>query len=567
MHRNTLPALAAAATLLIASGAPARAATTPAPAPATATPTPAPAATTPAPAPAATTPAPASAATAEAAPARDGSHGFFGGKLPLSAPPATTTVAPGVTLTSMSLGAKDAGDFWTVHVYLPGTIDGPLNTAGTALGAKEIADRVAGAVREKGFEPRLEEVTSPAYADRPAGTLGWIVRVGQYATSTEAGAALSKIRAAGFAGGTRYTAQDGTDASAPQKVHVLKVDFGRFRGTVGTDFGKALNGTEKLTDLAAAAGAVAGINAQWFYNSAPGGMYVKDGKLIGSATQGRGGIRITRGGRAVDVDAYTARVTLRAGRDSVEIDGVNRVPGEIYNCGGVGGDQPTEKPQHDLKCTDDSELVLFTPEWGTPPAGAGAEAVLDARGRVTAVNDTRGASVPAGGSTIQAIGDSAAWLLGHAKVGERLRVSERVEDSRGRRVALTRDTTILQVGPTLVRDGRISVNAAADGLIREGTDQTFTYNWAVRANPRSMIGMDGRGRLMLVVVDGRQDGYSEGLGIAQTAELMKLLGAREAMNLDGGGSSVMVTSGGGIVNRPSDATGQRSLGNVFLVRP
>ncbi|MEV4176526.1 phosphodiester glycosidase family protein [Nonomuraea sp. NPDC049709] len=174
---------------------------------------------------------------------------------------------------------------------------------------------------------------------------------------------------------------------------------------------------------------------------------------------------------------------------------------------------------------------------------------------------------PAGGSTVQAIGDSAAWLLGHAKVGERLRVSERVEDSRGRRVALTPDTTILQVGPTLVRDGRVSVNAAADGLIREGTDQTFTYNWAVRANPRSAIGMDDRGRLMLVVVDGRQDGYSEGLGIAQTAELMKLLGAREAMNLDGGGSSVMVTSAAGIVNRPSDATGQRSLGNVFLVRP
>jgi exopolysaccharide biosynthesis protein len=522
MHRKALPAVAAAAIVLAAH-------------------------------------APAAAATPQ--------DSFFGGRLPLSAPPVTTTVAPGVTMTSMSLGAKDAGDVWTVQVYLPATASGPLNTAGTALGAREIADRVAGEVRAKGFEPRVEEALSPAFADHPAGTLGWIVRVGRYATAAEAAAALSTIKAAGFAGGTRYTAQDGTDAGAPQKVHVLRVDFRKFGGTVGTDFGATLNGTEKLTDLATAAGAVAGINAQWFYNSAPGGLYVKDGRLIGSATQGRGGIKITKGGRSVDVDAYTAHVTLRAGRDSVEIDGVNRVPGEIYNCGGVGGDQPTEKPQHDLKCTDSSELVLFTPEWGTPPAGAGAEAVLDARGTVTAVNTSRGASVPPGGSTVQAIGDSAAWLLGHAKAGERLRVSERVEDSRGRRVALTRDTTILQVGPTLVRDGRLSVNAAADGLIREGTDQTFTYNWAVRANPRSMIGVDDRGRLMLVVVDGRQDGYSEGLGIAQTAELMKLLGAREAMNLDGGGSSVMVTAGTGIVNRPSDATGQRSLGNVFLVRP
>ncbi|MEV5824325.1 phosphodiester glycosidase family protein [Spirillospora sp. NPDC052242] len=495
-------------------------------------------------------------------------HGsFFGGELPLSAPPETTELADGVTLTSLSLGAKDADDHWTVHVYLPAAIDGRLDTAGTALGSKEIADRVAGALRDKGFDPLLREVSSPAYADQPAGPVGWIVRVGRYATGAEASAALSAIRAAGFAGGTRYTAQDGTDAGAPQKVHVLRIDFREFGGTVGTDFGPALNGTEKLTELASAAGALAGVNAQWFYDGAPGGLYVKDGRLLGSATQGRGGIKITRGGRAVDVDSFTAHVTLRVGRERVEVDGVNRLPGRIWNCGGVGGDQPTEQPQHDLACTDASELVLFTPEWGTPPAGAGAEIVLDARDRVTDVNASRGARVPAGGSTVQAIGDSAAWLLENVEIGDRLRVDERVEDGRGRRVPLTRDTTILQVGPTLVRNGRVAVSAKADGLIRLGTDQTFTYNWAVRSNPRSMIGMDARGRLMLVVVDGRQAGYSEGLGIAQTGELMKLLGAREALNLDGGGSSVMVTSDAGIVNRPSDAAGQRSLGNVLLVRP
>ncbi|WP_049576242.1 phosphodiester glycosidase family protein, partial [Nonomuraea sp. SBT364] len=484
------------------------------------------------------------------------------------APPATQpALPPGVTLTSLSLGAQDADDFWTVHVYLPATPDGPLGTAGTALGRKEIADRVAAALRDKGFEPRVEQVSAPAFADRPAGVLGWTVRLGRHATSDAASAALAEVRAAGFAGGTRYTAQDGTDPGAPQRVHVLRVDFSRFHGTVDTGFGPALNGMEPLTDLIAASGAAAGVNAQWFYNRAPGGLYVKNGKLIGSATQGRGGIRITHGGRRVDVDAYTARVTLHAGGETVELDGVNRLPGEIWNCGGLGGDQPTQKAQHDLKCTDSSELVRFTPEFGVPPTGEGAEAVLDAHGTVLALNSTRGAAVPPGGSTIQAIGDSTAWLFTHARPGRELRVSERVEDSRGRRVPLTPDTTILQVGPTLVRDGRISVNAEADGLIREGADQTFTYNWTLRANPRSMIGMDGRGRLMLVVVDGRQAGYSEGLGIAGTAELMKRLGAVEALNLDGGGSSVLATAGTGIVNRPSDAAGQRSLGNVILVKP
>ncbi|MFD0476228.1 SPOR domain-containing protein [Nonomuraea thailandensis] len=343
----------------------------------------------------------------------------------------------------------------------------PVNTAGTALGSREIAGRVAALLREKGFEPRVEQVGLPEFADRPAGVLGWTVRLGRYATGEAAAAALAGVRAAGFTGGTRYTAQDGADPHAPQQVHVLRVDFREFRGSVATDFGPALNGMETLTDLIAASGAAAGINAQWFYNRAPGGLYVKDGRLIGSATQGRGGIKITGGGRHVDVDAYTAHVTLRAGRSSAEIDGVNRLPGEIWNCGGVGGDQPTEKPQHDLKCTDSSELVRFTPEYGLPPAGEGAEAVLDAQGMVLAVNATRGASIPPGGSTIQAIGDSAPWLLEHARPGQRLTVSERVQDSRGRRVPLTPDTTILQVGPTLVRDGQVSVNASADGLIRE----------------------------------------------------------------------------------------------------
>ncbi|MGW7416225.1 phosphodiester glycosidase family protein [Streptomyces sp. NPDC054863] len=483
--------------------------------------------------------------------------------------PRTTTVAPGVTLTSTTLGGQDADDRWTVHVHLPALPDGPLGSAATALGPRATADRVAAALRGKGFGPRVERVGSPAFADQRPGTLGWTVRIGRYTDAAAADAELRRVRAAGFTGSTRYTAQDGTDARAPQKVHVLRVDFRTFDGTVGTEFGPTLNGTEKLTDLMASTGALAGVNGQWFYNDAPGGLYVKDGKLLGSATQGRAGIRLNRGGRSADVDTYTARVTLRAGAASTEVDGVNRLPGEVWNCGGVGGDLPTQKPQHDMKCTDASELVRFTPEWGKPPSGAGAEAVLDAHGRVTAVNASRGAGVPAGGSTVQAIGESAGWLRQHAAVGAVLKFTEQVQDGAGRPVALTPDTTILQVGPSLVRDGKVSVNARGDGVIHEGPDQTFTYNWTVRANPRSMIGVDDRGRLMLVVVDGRQAGYSEGLGIAQAAELMRTLGAREAMNLDGGGSSVMAAARGGhvgIVNRPSDAAGQRTLGNALLVR-
>jgi hypothetical protein len=76
-------------------------------------------------------------------------------------------------------------------------------------------------------------------------------------------------------------------------------------------------------------------------------------------------------------------------------------------------------------------------------------------------------------------------------------------------------------------------------------------------DPRTAIGYNRNGRkLILVVVDGRQPFYSEGMTLAELAELMSDLGAHYAMNLDGGGSSTMVVAGEAgepvILNSPID---------------
>jgi exopolysaccharide biosynthesis protein len=75
--------------------------------------------------------------------------------------------------------------------------------------------------------------------------------------------------------------------------------------------------------------------------------------------------------------------------------------------------------------------------------------------------------------------------------------------------------------------------------------------------PRSAVGLDKSGRtLILVVVDGRQSGYSEGVTLAELAEILLENGAYTAMNLDGGGSSTLVSSTRGgqaeILNSPID---------------
>lgn len=69
--------------------------------------------------------------------------------------------------------------------------------------------------------------------------------------------------------------------------------------------------------------------------------------------------------------------------------------------------------------------------------------------------------------------------------------------------------------------------------------------------PRSGIGVTSDGRVLMVVVDGRQPKYSIGVALVRFARILRNLGAVRAINLDGGGASTMVVKGE-VVNRPSD---------------
>jgi exopolysaccharide biosynthesis protein len=95
----------------------------------------------------------------------------------------------------------------------------------------------------------------------------------------------------------------------------------------------------------------------------------------------------------------------------------------------------------------------------------------------------------------------------------------------------------------IVQDG---VNVGAQTPYGDGADP----------NPRTVIGMSQDGRyLYLVVIDGRQPGYSVGTTHTESADILLALGAYTAINLDGGGSTDMVEDNGHggakIINRPS----------------
>ena len=86
-------------------------------------------------------------------------------------------------------------------------------------------------------------------------------------------------------------------------------------------------------------------------------------------------------------------------------------------------------------------------------------------------------------------------------------------------------------------------------------------------NPRSGIVVKDKKHILLIVVDGRQPGRASGVTIPQFAHLSRILGGKEALNLDGGGSSLLwsVFLDKGIANRPSDGR-ERTVSNSIIVK-
>ncbi len=72
-------------------------------------------------------------------------------------------------------------------------------------------------------------------------------------------------------------------------------------------------------------------------------------------------------------------------------------------------------------------------------------------------------------------------------------------------------------------------------------------------------------KLIILVIQGRHLGIAEGATLTQEAQIFKDLGCWEALNLDGGGSSCMLVNGKETI-KVSDATGQRPVPAVFMIR-
>lgn len=439
------------------------------------------------------------------------------------------SVAQGVSLFSVQHGRSTQG--WTVTVLMPnGHDDGSLTTAQAKAGEVEAA----------GFTPSIQKIVQPAAADAPA-VERYVVRVGMWTFKQRAKAdkVVKELKSFDLRAKTDYLGDDGLETTGPWKVRVLMVDPKIFRGSFKTSIGQTIAKRETTSSMSKLTGAIAGVNGGFFnihtvkeIKGDPMGISVVGGRLLSEAVPGRSGLVVN--GRKIRITELKSTVTATSSDGTrAEVRGVNRAPAA-------------------------DELVLYTEEFGTKTAAdGGTEVVLNAQGRVIATRQAGGA-VPRGASVLHGNGVMADWLLEHAMESATVRLDTKVIDLRTRRtVPLTPQTYVMGGGVGLVNNGRIRVTALADGQA--------SVNMMLRRHPRTMAGITKSGGLILATVDGRVPGVTVGASMVEAAQLMRWLGAKQAINLDGGGSSAMVV-GHKVVNQPSDGA-ERPVGDGLFITP
>ncbi len=327
----------------------------------------------------------------------------------------------------------------------------------------------------------------------------------------------------------------------PWSIHVLRIDPSQAVLDVFHARDNAV-GRERVSDLAARLHAIAAINGGYFrmtgtFAGDSTGTLQIDGTILSEPDRGRAAVGLvrTRQGTRLIMGHVAWQGAVKTGATTRRLDGLNRPRGA-------------------------NELVLFTPGFNdtTLTDTTGSEALVR-DGRVVEIRaDAGNTPIPRNGFVLSATGSAAAWLRTTLRKGRRVAVAvglEPVDDLPSNPWLDAED--ILGAGPKIVTAGRVDITGE-----REKVSPAFVTD----RHPRSAIASMADGRVLLLVVDGRQPELSVGMTLDELARVLIELGAVDAINLDGGGSTTMVVKGQ-ILNHPSDLTGERPVSDAIVVRP
>jgi exopolysaccharide biosynthesis protein len=112
-------------------------------------------------------------------------------------------------------------------------------------------------------------------------------------------------------------------------------------------------------------------------------------------------------------------------------------------------------------------------------------------------------------------------------------------------------------GPVLLQNGEIKIS--------NNEERKFGGKAINDKHPRTAMGYTKDNKLIILVIQGRFPNIADGATLTQEAQIFKDLGCREALNLDGGGSSCLLINGKETI-KPSDKEGERPVPAVFLIK-
>lgn len=327
------------------------------------------------------------------------------------------------------------------------------------------------------------------------------------------------------------------------KMNLLRLDLSKVRLDVVHALDEAI-GLETVSSMATRHGAIAAINGGFFrldksiFAGGAAGVLMIDGKLISEP----------RGNRTAILIINNPKQTEIAFRQLNFSAGEIRIKKNVFVFTGINRERKKD------------DLILFDSDFHrtTLTDQNGVEIMIQAGKVVNILNNRGNSQIPQNGFVLSASGDERERLLQTLKVGTKVKISTPIinlcsEKGNGA-VCFTEDATNGAV--RLIKDGKIEITWE-----QENQSKSFVET----KHPRTAVAKLKDGKFLMVTIDGRSE-TSGGIGLQNLAEILLEMGATDAMNLDGGGSTTMFLDGK-VVNKPSDKEGERKIGDAILVFP
>ncbi len=313
----------------------------------------------------------------------------------------------------------------------------------------------------------------------------------------------------------------------PLLVNVLKAELGPNTGLMLQPVlaQERITGGEKVTTMSARYQALAAVNGTYFDGRySPLGLMVIDSMLVSEPINQRTALGLTAEGNIL-MDRVDVSIELATGSSLVEVDGVNRPPGQ-------------------------DEIVLYNHKYALQTSGQAEIEYYIEDDIITDFSTDTGGIIPWNGYVLAARGTGVKSLREELEPGEAVSLRFNYSPDHWNQEEVV---YALGGGPRLVSDGQIQVT---------GLEEKFRSDITDGYAPRTGLGITADGEVLIATVSGRSD-YSKGVTLEELAQLMIRLGAVEAMNLDGGGSTTMVLQDR-IYNLPSEGE-ESKVSNALLI--